>query len=110
MTHIAHQRIKVGGLHYAAGDPVVLTERDLAELPEGAASPQPAGDPAPIVTPAAKAALDALSEAVDALKPSDFRQDGTIRSGALRSLNEQLGFEVTAEDVAAVKATGGAGA
>ncbi len=119
MTHIARQRIKVGGLYYAAGDPVELTEADLADLPKGAASPRtgeaadiaPASDPVMTIDEQAKAALEVLTAAVDALTPEDFRQDGEIRAGALRALNETLGFEVTAEDVAAVRVSdNGAGA
>jgi hypothetical protein len=43
MTHIANQRIKKGGKHYAPGDPITLSKDDLKDLPEGAASP--ADDP-----------------------------------------------------------------
>lgn len=110
MTYIARQRLKVGGKHHVAGDRLDLTEEQLAELPAGVveqvADEDIAQDPADSLelTPEAREALEAMTAAVDALPEDAFKKDGGIRSDALRDLNATLGFEVTAEDVAALKA------
>lgn len=121
MSHIANQRIKKGGKLYRAGEPIELTEDDLAELPEGAASPveddtDNAAEGIAEVASKLKDALEAVStdpevrakrlnEAVSTLTEDDFKKDGEIRADALRALNERLGFEVTAEDVSAAVET-----
>jgi|GEM_PF-2896353 len=38
MSHIANMRIKKDGKIYKAGQPVSLSEEDLAKLPQGAAT------------------------------------------------------------------------
>lgn len=99
MTHVANQRIKKGGKTYLSGDPIPLADDELWDLPDGAVSkvlPDPDAAPAP----------ETLSLAVDALPDGAFKKDGGIRAEALRGLVEHLGFEVTAEDVSAVKAAG----
>ena len=103
MTHIANQRIKKGGKHYAPGDPITLSKDDLKDLPEGAASPArdaPQDEPPAPLDDAQTAKLKA---AVARLKPGAFKQDGAIRAGALKHLNESLGFAVSVADVASAK-------
>ena len=109
MTHIAQQRIKKGGKYFAAGDPIALTEKELAELPNGAVVPgdSTASDDDASQTTSVELTDEqqtALAKAVAALKPTAFKQDGEIRAGALKGLNDQLDFDVTVEAVAAVKA------
>ena len=91
----------VDGIQKPAGD-------DTAGKPAGDdAAGKPAGDDA-----AGKPAGDdagRLAAAVAALTEADFRKDGVIRAESLRQLIETLGFAVTAEAVAGVKAAPGAG-
>lgn len=109
MTHVANQRIKKDGKYFAVGDPITLTDEELKDLPEGVVSAQD-GD-----SDAETAERVALSEdqqaqlkaAVAKLKPGAFKQDGEIRAGALKHLNDTLGFAVTAADVTAAQAAGG---
>lgn len=103
MTHVANQRIKKGGKLYAPGDPITLSKEDMKDLPEGAVSP--AGDASQDEPPAPldDAQIAKLKAAVAKLKPGAFKQDGEIRAGALKHLNESLGFAVTVADVAAAK-------
>lgn len=115
MTYIARQRLKVGGKYHFAGDRLELTEEQLAELPANAVEQVADEDVADEdvapktsdgleLAPEAREALEAMTTAVDALPENAFKKDGGIRSDALRDLNATLGFEVTAEDVAALKA------
>lgn len=112
MTHIANQRIKKGGKYYAPGDPITLSEAEAAALPKGAVSPRPtAGDEAGTAPPPLSdvARAERLKAAVDALTEADFKKDGGIRADALRELSESLGFEVTADAVAGLKAASASG-
>lgn len=92
MSHIANQRIKKGGKVILPGQPINLTEEELAELPDGAVSAAP-------VT-----LTDELIDAVSALPAEAFRKDGEIRTDALKELCEHLGYDVTAEQVAEARA------
>ena len=87
----------------APGDPITLSKDDLKDLPDGAASP--AGDTPKDEPPASldEAQTTKLKAAVSKLKPGAFKQDGEIRAGALKHLNESLGFAVTVADVTAAK-------
>lgn len=129
MTHVANQRLKIDGKAYAAGDPITFEGEIPDDIPEGAVSeaapekadaPQEpansdaagqAGDPgqpsAPLLTEDEQSRLDALTNVVDQLPTGDFKKDGGIRADALKGLIETLGFEVTAEDVAAVRKADG---
>tara|TARA_R100001369_G_scaffold65866_1_gene93018 strand:+ start:1223 stop:1552 length:330 start_codon:yes stop_codon:yes gene_type:complete len=105
MTHIATQRIKKSGKFYSAGEGIVLTEAELADLPVGAAVPddgQTELEKEPLTEEQQAVALKA---AVTLLKDADFKQDGEIRAGALKVLSEGLGFEVSVEAVADAKAS-----
>lgn len=125
MSHIANQRIKKDGKYYAAGDPIELTEEDLSELPEGAAS-EAKDDIAEFTETVANAAVklnDALRDAstdpkavkaeaekfakvraaVLELPATAFKNDGNIRADALKALSEKLGMQLTAENVAVAK-------
>ncbi|MGR3760894.1 hypothetical protein ACUXV3_12305 [Roseobacteraceae bacterium NS-SX3] len=107
MPHIAKQRIKKGGKHYAAGEPIELTEEELAELPEGAVAEEApkAADGEETSSPAApedRAAM--IAAAVAELDASAFKKDGGIRADVLRDLIAVLGFDVTAEEVAQARA------
>ena len=131
MTHVANQRIKKDGKSYLPGDPIELTGDELAELPDGAVSPvaAEASDVTPQSAQTGKKDDDGAGGTVDgdgvqkpagdqagrlaasvaALTDADFRKDGVIRAESLRQLIETLGFEVTAEAVAEVKAAPGEG-
>lgn len=95
MTYQANQRFKFRGEWYLAGDPIELTEGELEELGDVLVSP--------VLAPEEEGALEAVTAAVDALLPEAFKKDGTIRADALRDLCKDLGFEVTAEDVASIR-------
>ncbi|WP_171182205.1 hypothetical protein [Ruegeria sp. HKCCD8929] len=106
MSHIANHRIKKDGKYYAAGDPIELTDDDLAELPDGAvrdADPddEAANDNAGL---SEEEKFEALRAAVKELPDTVFKKDGEIRADALKALNEQLGMQLTAENVAVAKA------
>jgi hypothetical protein len=118
MTHIANQRIKLGGEYYRPGDPITPSEQDLEDLPKGAASPKP--DFVETVADAAVKLQGALLEiaqdnrshqqtkldaAVAELTDADFKKDGDIRADSLKQLVQKLGFDVTAEQVGASKET-----
>lgn len=112
MTHIANQRIKMGGTYYTAGDPITLTQDDLKALPHDAVI---VNDDFEETTDESNQTQDAslsdnqkvaLKAAVAKLKPGAFKQDGEIRSGALKGLNDQMDFVVTVEAVAAIKSEG----
>ncbi len=108
MTHIANQRIKLGGKVYKTGQTIVLTEADLNALPEGAVSLKSESDPdAPSVFgPPAPSELTEefrLSVAVSGLEDGDFKKDGNIRADSLKRLIEEVGFDVSAEQVAKIK-------
>lgn len=105
MTHLATQRIKKNGQYYGAGDSITLTAEEFAGLPAGAAVPDD-GATEPAKEPLTEDQQGiALKAAVSLLKPADFKQDGEIRAGALKTLSEGLGFEVTVEAVAAAQAS-----
>ena len=104
MRYVANQRIKKGGKFYAPGDPIELREADLERLPVKAVSPiekLPEQEPSFALD---EAQMSELKNAVAALGAEDFRQDGDIRAGALRTLNAELGTTLTVEDVAAFRA------
>jgi len=118
MSHIANHRIKKNGKYYAAGDPIELTEDELAELPEGAVreadpetatGPEDLGDTPDVDEALEKAARLAAEQfatvraAVLELPVEAFKKDGDIRADALRDLNEKLGLELTAHNVAVAK-------
>lgn len=109
MSHVANQRIKKGGKYFAAGDPISLTEEELKDLPEGVVSAQDGDSEVDTAEPVALSEDQQaqLKAAVAKLKPGAFKQDGEIRAGALKHLNQSLGFIVRVSDVAAVKAAGG---
>ena len=102
MSHIANHRIKKDGKYYAAGDPIELTDDDLAELPDGAVREADPEDAAANENAglSEEEKLEALQAAVKELPDSAFKKGGDIRADALRELNEKLGFETTAEAVA----------
>lgn len=105
MSHIANHRIKKDGKYYAAGEPIELTDNELAELPDGAvrdADPddEAANDNASL---SEEEKFEALREAVKELPDAAFKKDGEIRADALKALNEQLGMQLTAENVAVAK-------
>ncbi len=106
MSHIANQRIKKGSKYYAAGDPIELTKDDLEGMPKGVVRPADSEDDAATTSASLsdEEKLEKLQAAVKELPDSAFKQDGEIRAGTLRELNEKLGFEVTAEVVAAAQA------
>ncbi|MGH1577710.1 hypothetical protein [Planktotalea sp.] len=106
MTHIAQQRIKKGGKVYLPNDPIELTEDELAELPEGAVTEGNVADEPVEPSPLDNAQQAQLKDAVAKLKATAFKQDGEIRAGALKGLNDQLDFAVGVEDVTAAQATG----
>lgn len=97
MSYIAHQRIKVGGKHYVTGDPIDLTEEELADLPTGAVSEGSDGSTSPADPGASKSPAEpdapkpTLAEALAELKEDAFRQDGGLRAPARRDLVERLG-------------------
>ncbi len=116
MSHIANHRIKKDGKYYAAGDPIELTDDDLADLPDGAvreADPEDApadetGDTDKNVADVVKAEAETFAKvraAVLELPDEAFKKDGDIRADALRELNEKLGMQLTAENVAVAKAS-----
>lgn len=109
MSHVANQRIKKGGKYFAAGDPITLTDEELKDLPEGVVSAQDDDSDAETAEPVALSVdrQAQLKAAVAKLKPGAFKQDGEIRAGALKHLNEKLGFAVSAADVTAAQETGG---
>jgi hypothetical protein len=104
MTHIAQQRIKRRGKIFAPGDKLTLSAAEFADLPEGAALPDVGAE-----VPQDETSLEPLSDAqradlgtaVAKLKDTAFKQDGDIRAGALKHLNQTLGFAVSVADVAA---------
>lgn len=115
MSHIANHRIKKDGKYYAAGEPIELTEDELAELPEGAVrEARPVGadqandtDVNKVLEKAAHLAVEQFAkvrEAVLELPAEAFKKDGDIRADALRELNEKLGLQLTAKDVIVAKA------
>ena len=105
MTHIANQRIKMGGKYYMPGDPILLSKDDLADLPTGAVSPANEAETPdmPPLTDEERAAK--LKAAVAELADDDFKKDGDIRADSLKALIEALDFEVTADQVAEIKTT-----
>ena len=109
MSHVANQRIKKGGKYFAAGDPITLTDEELKDLPEGVVSAQDGDSEAETVAPVVltEDQQAQLQPVVAKLKPGAFKQDGEIRAGALKHLNDTLGFAVTAADVTAAQETGG---
>lgn len=117
-TYIAQMRIRLNGKLYKPNAPIELTDDELKELPKGAVAAmgadtdQPKDDPAdtstvtpPVLSPEEQAANDKLVAAVDALDEEAFKKDGGIRKDALEQLKADLGFEVTADDVAAILET-----
>jgi hypothetical protein len=108
MTHIANQRIKMGGKYYMPGDPIAPSEDELADLPTGAVSPADEAETSDTLerAPLSEEQTASLKAAIAKLKPSAFKQDGEIRAGALKGLNQSLGFIVSADDVAAVQGEG----
>lgn len=107
MTHVANQRIKKGGEYFAAGEPITLTKEELADLPNGAVTANDGDADAPEFVVLDDAQQAQLKDAVEKLKPGAFKQDGEIRAGALKHLNEALGFTVSVENVAAALTAGG---
>lgn len=105
MTHIATQRIKKNGKYYGEGDPITLTKDEVKELPTGAVRSDDGETEADKEPMSEEEQATALKDAVAALKPADFKQDGEIRAGALTQLNKTLGFDVTVEAIAAVQAS-----
>lgn len=114
MAHIANERIKKGGKFYAAGSSIELSKEELAELPVGAVREDETAQ-AVSETDDASSQQNGNADTTDAetfakvraavleLTPEDFKQDGDIRSGALKTLNEKLGMQLTAENVAVAK-------
>lgn len=108
MTHIANQRIKQNGKYITAGNPITLTEDELRDLPKGAASiaPEVVNDQLhEFVSDLTEEQVGKLAGAVANLPDEHFKKDGDIRKDSLATLIEALGFDVTAEDVAAAKPT-----
>lgn len=116
-TFIANTRIRHNGELYTVGDKIELTDGEVATLPEGAVrallpitdvstdiATIDAGS-APTLTADEQAVHDKMVAAVDALGADAFKQDGGIRKGALDQLVADLGFTVTADDVAAIRET-----
>ncbi|WP_282093044.1 hypothetical protein [Epibacterium ulvae] len=122
MSHIANMRIKKDGKIHKVGQPVSLTEEDLARLPQGAATAMTeeaaeafaatAADLAiklqAVLSETAEQAQDekkfqALKAAVAGLPEEAFRVDGDARADTLKTLSADLGFDVTAEAVAIVR-------
>lgn len=125
MSHIANQRIKAGGRHYKAGEPVELTDEQLADLPAGAVREADAdeetgggGDFASTVADTAVKLSDALTSlqdpdpnaglkaAVQALGPEAFKKDGNPRAATLRELSEEFGRDFEEADIVILR-TGG---
>lgn len=103
MTHIANQRIKMGGKYYMPGDPIAPSDDDLADLPPDAVSTEKAPEQSD------EERVAKLQAAVTELADGDFKKDGDIRADSLKLLSERLGFDVTAGQVAEIKvAAGGA--
>lgn len=102
MGFIANQRIKHRGKYVLAGEPIDLTKDERKELPAGSVSET---DDAPVIEPPVDDAERAarLNEAVKNLAAKDFKKDGNIRADSLKMLTQQVGFDVTAEEVATVK-------
>ncbi|WP_420011011.1 hypothetical protein [Tateyamaria sp.] len=109
MTHIANQRIKMGGKYYMPGDPIAPSEDDLADLPTGAVSlvGEAETSEAPELSDEERDAK--LKAAVAELADADFKKDGNIRADSLKLLIEKVGFDVTADQVAEIKTAPGGG-
>lgn len=117
-TFIAKMRIRHNGKLYMPDDPIELDDEELKALPKGAVAalaaggdtaPEGAGDNADATQPPLSAeeqeAHDKLVAAVDALDATAFKKDGGIRKDALEQLVADLGFAVTADDVATIVAS-----
>lgn len=126
-TYVAEMRIRHNGELYKAGEKIELDDKELEALPKGAVSPLSLDLPASHEQPntgqadkqtddaanvplskEAQAVHDATVAAIEALSNDDFKKDGGIRADALRDLQATLGFEITAEDVAVIRAPKGA--
>lgn len=120
-TYIAEMRIRHNGEPYKAGDKIELDDDELNALPKGAVKVMPdiidttteSGTDenkvsAPTLTPEEQEAHDKLVAAVDALDAGAFKKDGGIRKDTLEQLVADLGFDITADDVATIVASKGA--
>lgn len=111
MAWFALTRVRHNGETVEPGDRIDCTDKEgerLAKL--GAAQEgEPKAEDLPGVDPREEngeltvASIGRLTELVAALDDDAWRQDGKARAETIRSLSNTLGFDVTAEEIAAVE-------